>query len=96
MVPVPGLGQLLIQMKANALCGSERNQFFNGSQVTPGHEVSGVVMAVGDNIKPVVGTPGVIFLMNRAICRNCQSASTNQCQKKRGDHVFIKVEGSLI
>ncbi len=30
-VPQPGPGQLLLQVKANALCGSERGQFYRGS-----------------------------------------------------------------
>ena len=41
----PGPGQLLLQVKANALCGSERGQFANGTSVTPGHEAAGVVVA---------------------------------------------------
>jgi D-arabinose 1-dehydrogenase-like Zn-dependent alcohol dehydrogenase len=48
-VPAPGPGQLLLQVKANALCGSERGQFFNGSAITPGHEAAGVVVAAGLN-----------------------------------------------
>ena len=44
-VQEPGRGQLLIGVKANALCGSERGQFFDGSGVTPGHEAAGVVEA---------------------------------------------------
>ena len=31
-VPVPGAGQLLLQVGANALCGSERGQFYDGSE----------------------------------------------------------------
>ena len=38
-IPTPGDNQLLIQAKANLLCGSDRNQFYNGSpQCIPGHE----------------------------------------------------------
>ncbi len=40
-------GQLLLQVKASALCGSERGQFYNGTEVTPGHEASGIVVAAG-------------------------------------------------
>jgi threonine 3-dehydrogenase len=36
-VPNPEAGQLLIRVKANAVCGAERGQFFAGSEVTPGH-----------------------------------------------------------
>src|ERR1700740_2561788 len=40
-VPKPSQGQLLLRVGANALCGSERPQFFDGSAVTPGHEAAG-------------------------------------------------------
>ena len=40
-------GQLLLQVGANALCGSERGQFYEGSEVTPGHEGAGIVAAAG-------------------------------------------------
>jgi threonine dehydrogenase-like Zn-dependent dehydrogenase len=43
----PGRGQLLVGVSANALCGSERGQFFDGSGVTPGHEAAGVVVDAG-------------------------------------------------
>ena len=32
---------------ANAICGTDRAQYFEGSPVTPGHEAAGVVVAVG-------------------------------------------------
>ena len=39
-IPVPGDNQLLIQTKANLLCGSDRRQFYDGSpDCVPGHEV---------------------------------------------------------
>src|SRR5579859_879841 len=77
-VPKPGPGQLLIAVKANALCGSERPQFYSGSSVTPGHEAAGVVVASGENTHTAIGTPGVIFLMDFCgICRSCKLGYTN-------------------
>ena len=88
-VPTPGLGQLLIQVKANALCGSERGQFGGGSPVTPGHEATGIVAAAGPDTKTAVGTPGVIFLMDFCgECRSCRLGFTNQCTAKRADMGF--------
>jgi threonine 3-dehydrogenase len=88
-MPAPGSGQLLLQVKANALCGSDRAQFFDGSDTTPGHEVAGVVIAVGDNTKVPVGTPGVVFLMDYCgECRSCKLGLTNQCLQKRADYGF--------
>ncbi len=88
-VPQPGPGQLLIQIKANALCGSERGQWLRGSAVTPGHEAAGIVVATGPNTQTPVGAPGVIYLMDFCgICRNCTLGLTNQCLRKRADMGF--------
>jgi threonine 3-dehydrogenase len=88
-VPTPGPGQLLVQVKANALCGSERPQFRDGTEVTPGHEAAGVVVASGSETKTPVGTPGAIFLMDFCgQCRSCRHGFTNQCLAKRADMGF--------
>lgn len=88
-VPRPGPGQLLLRVRANALCGSERSQFHDGSPVTPGHETAGVVVAAGADTRTAVGTPGVVFLMDFCgQCRNCRLGFTNQCAAKRADMGF--------
>jgi len=88
-VPAPASGQLLVQVKANALCGSERGQFHGGSSVTPGHEAAGVVAAAGPDTHTPVGTPGVLFLMDFCgACRSCRLGCTNQCEAKRADMGF--------
>ena len=93
-VPEPGSGHLLIQVKANALCGSERRQFFGGSEVTPGHEAAGIVADAGPNTHSAVGTPGVIYLMDYCgECRSCALGFTNQCLNKRGDIGFDRDGG---
>ncbi len=93
-VPEPGPGQLLLQVKANALCGSERGQFYNGTEVTPGHEAAGIVVAAGPNTHTPVGTPGVVFLMDYCgECRSCRLGLTNVCLNKRGDMGFNRDGG---
>lgn len=88
-VPAPASGQLLVQVTANALCGSERGQFHGGSSVTPGHEAAGVVAAAGPDTRTPVGTPGVLFLMDFCgACRSCRLGHTNQCEAKRADMGF--------
>src|SRR5215210_2394810 len=73
-VQEPGRGQLLIGVKANALCGSERGQFFDGSGVTPGHEAAGVGVDAGPGTpRMAVGTRGVIYLMD--FCGECRSCA---------------------
>jgi threonine 3-dehydrogenase len=93
-VPQPGPGQLLVQVHANALCGSERPQFYNGTPVTPGHEAAGTVVSAGLNTHTRVGTTGGIFLMDFCgECRSCRAGYTNQCLAKRGDMGFNKDGG---
>ena len=94
-VPVPGAGQLLLQVGANALCGSERGQFYDGSEVTPGHEGAGIVAAAGPETNTPVGTPGAVFLMDFCgECRSCALGFTNQCLQKRADYGF-NVDGGF-
>ncbi len=94
-VPQPGPGQLLLQVKANALCGSERGQFRDGSpDITPGHEAAGIVVAAGPETHTPLGTLGVVFLMDFCgECRSCRQGFTNQCLKKRGDMGFNRDGG---
>ncbi|GLV55755.1 alcohol dehydrogenase [Dictyobacter sp. S3.2.2.5] len=93
-VPEVGPGQLLIAAKANAICGSERGAFYDGSTCTPGHEAAGIVVAAGPGTHTEVGTPGVIFLMDYcSTCRSCRQGYTNQCLMKRGDMGFNRDGG---
>lgn len=93
-VPVPGKGELLVQVKANALCGSEREQYSRGSIVIPGHETAGTVVSCGDGTSTPLGTQGVVYLMEFCgSCRNCRQGYTNQCLQKRGDYGFTKDGG---
>ncbi len=93
-VPPVGPGQLLLQVHSNALCGSEKPQFFDGTSTTPGHEAAGTVVAAGANTRTPVGTPGVVFLMDFCgTCRSCKLGFTNQCLQKRGDMGFTRDGG---
>lgn len=93
-VPLPGPGQLLLAVGANALCGSERGQFLRGAPVTPGHEAAGTVVAAGSGTHTAVGTRGGVFLMVFCgTCRSCRQGLTNQCLDKRGDMGFNRDGG---
>jgi threonine dehydrogenase-like Zn-dependent dehydrogenase len=60
-----------------------------GSDVVPGHEAAGVVVAAGPDTSTPVGTPGVVFLMDYCgACRPCMAGATNQCEAKRADMGF--------
>jgi threonine 3-dehydrogenase len=93
-VPEPGHGQLLLRVRANALCGSERPQFFDGTSVTPGHEAAGTVIAAGPGTHTPVGTTGAVYLMDYCgECRSCRLGFSNQCLQKRGDMGFNRDGG---
>ncbi|QHT59756.1 alcohol dehydrogenase catalytic domain-containing protein [Paenibacillus lycopersici] len=82
-VPEPGPGQLLMRIEANALCGSDRGQFYGGSGVTPGHEAVGVVAAAGPDTASAVGTRGVIYAKDYCgTCRYCRMNMTSQCTER--------------
>jgi len=93
-VPEPGPGELLLRVRANALCGSDRRRYLEGSPVTPGHEAAGVVVAAGPETSTPVGTPGVVYLMVFCgECRACRLGATNQCLDRRGDLGFNRDGG---
>jgi len=93
-VPAPDVGELLIRVRANALCGTDRSQYLHGSDVVPGHEAAGTVAEVGPGTTTPVGTPGVVFLMDFCgACRSCRLALTNQCLAKRADMGFTRDGG---
>tara|TARA_E500000075_G_scaffold133862_1_gene148898 strand:- start:657 stop:1691 length:1035 start_codon:yes stop_codon:yes gene_type:complete len=95
-IPTPGENQLLIQAKANLLCGSDRNQFYNGSpQCIPGHEGAGVIVEKGKNAKFEIGMKGAVYLYDYCNkCRSCQLGLTNQCLHKNCDYGF-NVDGAF-
>lgn len=87
--PDPGPGQLLLRVAANAVCGSDRHQYEHGSDVVPGHEAAGTVIAVGGGTSTPVGTRGAVYLMDFCgECRSCRAGATNQCTAKRADMGF--------
>lgn len=88
-VPDPRHGELLLRVRANALCGTDRDQLQNGSATTPGHETAGEVVLAGPDTSTLVGTRGVVFLMDYCgECRSCRAGATNQCFAKRADMGF--------
>ena len=87
--PDPAPGQLLLRVEANAICGTEREQFYSGSRVVPGHEAAGSVIATGGSTSVALGTRGAVFLMDFCgQCRSCRLGATNQCLAKRADMGF--------
>lgn len=82
--PEPGPGQLLLRVRANAICGTDRGQFFNGSEVTAGHEAAGEVLMAGTGTTLKAGTRGVVYFKDFCgRCRSCLAGHTSMCMDKR-------------
>ena len=90
-VPVPGSGELLLRIRAVGLCGSDLYYYVHGRigelefpvGHVLGHEVAGVVEALGPDAKgPAPGTPVVV---DPAIpcggCRYCIAGHPNLCRQ---------------
>jgi threonine 3-dehydrogenase len=87
--PDPGPGELLLAVEANAVCGTDREQYYEGSECVPGHEAAGAVIVAGEGTRTPVGTRGAVFLMDYCgACRSCRLGFTNQCLAKRNDMGF--------
>ena len=82
----PGDGELLLAVGANAICGTDRHEFFQGSPIVPGHEAAGAVVEAGPGTSTSIGTRGAVYLMDFCgACRSCRLGATNQCLAKRAD-----------
>ena len=82
--PDPGAGQLLIRVRANAICGTDRHQFLEGSTVVAGHEAAGEVAEAGPGTSTAIGTRGVIFFKEYCgECRSCGAGHTSLCTDKK-------------
>lgn len=82
-VAPPGYGQILLDVKAAGLCGSDMHYYHmtldemqKGTQprdpsLSPGHEIAGVVEAVGPDVTfPKVGDR--VFIMHYSGCGSCK------------------------
>ena len=93
VLPEPGPGEVLLRVRANAACGSDRPLFLSGATVTPGHEVVGEIAALGPGTSLDMGALAAVFLMDFCgRCRSCLLGATNQCLAKRAD-VGFTVDG---
>lgn len=84
-VPEPGPGELLLRTSCCGLCGSEKRLFHNGAAFTPGHEMTGVVVAGGPGTTVQEGTRGILYIIRFCgTCGFCRAGETNRCVKMDG------------
>lgn len=95
-IPKPGDGDVLIQMKAAGVCGSDVHLFLgeNPNAVyprIPGHENAGVVVEVGKNVTSVKPGDSVVvdLVVACGACLHCRTGRRNICRtvKARGSAV---------
>ena len=83
--PQPGEGQLLIEVAANGVCGSDHKILEGGFHLIPGHEVAGTVVETGPGCRTEVGTRIAVYIpMHCGECEFCQEGKGNLCPNKRG------------
>ena len=83
--PVPGPGQVTVDVRACGVCGSDL--FLQGGgfgaelPVVPGHEAAGVVSAVGPGVESIEpGTPAALYYIDHCGgCRPCRAGRVNMC-----------------
>lgn len=80
-VPEPGPGELMIQVRASGICGTDlhiyRGEYMGKYPVIPGHEFSGVVTATGSQITRFHVGDRVAVEPNIA-CDNCVNCLNNR------------------
>jgi threonine dehydrogenase-like Zn-dependent dehydrogenase len=87
-VPEPGPGEVRVAVHAAGVCASDR-EVFDGTRaegyvrypVTPGHEWSGVIEAVGEGVDPALTGRKTVGEGFRACqsCERCRSGETSLC-----------------
>lgn len=81
--PTPGPGELLLEVVAVGLCGSDRQAWRDGSAVTPGHETAGRVVGRGAGASTPDGSIGSVFLVAWCgECLRCRAGARGACLRK--------------
>lgn len=89
-VPIPQIGpdEILLKVSAASICGTDLRIWHGGHRKyppgilrIPGHEVSGEVASVGDNIQDLKAGQRVFVAPNMGCgrCRQCISGNNNRC-----------------
>ena len=92
----PGPGEALLEVRGAGVCGTdlhiEADEFRSVPPVTMGHEVSGVVGAVGEGVDPVwIGARVVseTYFSTCGVCAWCRDGRRNLCPERRSIGSFV-------
>jgi len=87
--PVAGPGQVVVDVRATGVCGSDlflqKGGFASTMPIVPGHEASGTVSEVGPGVESVKpGQPVALYYIDYCgACRTCQVGRVNMCLSVR-------------
>ncbi len=92
--PTPGPGEVVVQMKAAAICGSDLHPYRHPrptdleNDLIPGHEPCGVIAAVGPEVRHwSVGDRVVVYFRRTCgTCRYCRTGHRNVCVNRRSSY----------
>jgi propanol-preferring alcohol dehydrogenase len=100
-VPILGEGEVLVELKAAALCHTELH-FLDGTlnlgvtDIAMGHEAAGIIIAVGGGVDAArIGERVVVYYyIGCGNCRYCRVGNEQLCPKTVGQHGFT-TDGGL-
>lgn len=99
-VPRPGPGQVLVEVRACGLCGSDvhilKGETLTGKvPITLGHEAAGVIAGLGEGVASwsLGQRVAVNCVMSCGTCRNCQRGRDSICLQRR--LIGIHEDGAL-
>ena len=87
--PAPGHGELRVRMAAASLCASDvrvyRGEKYAKPGVTPGHEIAGIVDAIGEGVDGITEGQRVVIcpMVVCGKCRFCIVGRQNRCEKRK-------------
>src|SRR6202011_294856 len=91
--PAPGPGEVRVKIAAGGICGSDLHYYHHGGFGTVriqqpmalGHEIAGVIAAVGDGVTSVKAGTRVAVNPSKPCgqCLHCQEGMRNQCLDMR-------------
>lgn len=92
-IPSPAAGEVLLRMHSGGICGSDLHYYLDGGfgpirvkePIILGHEVSGTVAAVGDNVGHLHEGQKVAFSPSRPCghCHYCKAGMPRHCLEMR-------------
>jgi L-iditol 2-dehydrogenase len=82
--PVPAEGEVLLEVRAAAVCGSDIHRYLRGHRTYPiilGHEAAGVIRSVGEDVDPALAgrRAALIPLVPCHICAQCRAGRFSAC-----------------